>query len=592
MAQSWLRTHPLRWLRSFLRVFLGPFTNAQTLKTYATNGYYLLGILILIGVILTVVLAWPIRSVLTAYLPGNFKTLISSSFVSVGIKKEWVPLVCLAIVYLGTYLIKPLRYFVGELTANIFFGIIDIAVRIGEWCLEHRWWSLALVVVLTGVISGGAYHLFDQYRQDDRVRIAFKVWLTSIDRFVSFVRVTEDQGTEYREEIEPLWSDEYERVIESVDRDKPHPALVLHKIIHTIYGQPGTQSKDDWHKSLKDKQKELEGYLKPYKSQPPADPEEKQAWALMNIFMGRFYHRLADASIDTSEKPEAKRDWLEAARDRFMKIDASFDYDYDQAVANQNKEEAKRIKGYRDAARNGLGTIYATVLRPPLRLPPMFWSGVSEDARRREIQVICQDERPETCANKAFEAYSQVTDDECSYQVRRRENNTLDLYGRIAMSYDQLDPNLLQLDKECVKDKSALASCIQTRINNMMKCVAVWPYLWVPFLTTAQTYAASTQLTPASPAELKRRAAAAGRYFRLAYALNSEVQKDVREWKLWNLCYFHFATKEDTDLAKEFWRAFESTPADQNMPIALEPMPKPDKMALIKLIRDEQCHNN
>ena len=208
MAQSWLRTHPLRWLRSFLRVFLGPFTNAQTLKTYATNGYFLLGILILLGVILGVLLPWPIRSYLTAYIPANIKTPISSAFVSIGIKKEWVPLVCLAIAYVGTYFIKPLRYFVGEFTAILFFGGIDGAVRIGEWCLEHRWWSLALVVALTGVISGGAYHLFDQYRQDDRVRIAFKVWLTSTDRFVSFARVTEDQGTEYREEVEPLWSDE------------------------------------------------------------------------------------------------------------------------------------------------------------------------------------------------------------------------------------------------------------------------------------------------------------------------------------------------------------------------------------------------
>jgi hypothetical protein len=586
MAQSWFRTHPLRWLKLVLRVFIGPFTNAKTLKVYATNGYYLLGIFMLFAVIL----AWPIVSVLTGYIPIKVKISISSFLVGWGIRKEWVPLVCLLIAYLATYLIKPLRYFLGELTANVFFGIIDFAVRIGEWCLEHRWWSLALVVALTGVISGGAYHLFGQYRQNDRVRVAFKVWLTSVDRFVYFARVTEDQGTEYREVVDPLWNDEYERVIPPVTRDNPHPALVLHKIIQAIYGRPGPTSRDAWHEFLKNKREELRGYVRQYRPRPNMEPEEKQAWALMNIFMGRFYHRLADASIAISEPPETKRDWLLAARNSFLKIDASFDRDYQEAMRNGDENEAKRIKGYTDAARNGLGTIYATVIRPPLRLPPMFWSGVSEDARRREIKDICEDERPETCANKAYEAYSQVTDAACSYEGRRRENNTLDLFGRVAMNYDELDPNRLQMDQTCIKDKAALASCIEKRIKDMMTCVAGWPHLWVPFLTIAQSYAASTRLTPAAPSVLQARAAAAGKYFRLAYAFNAEVQKNPREWKLWNLCHFYFATEENTDLAKEFWRAFESTASDPLT--ALEPMPKPDKSDLISLIRNEKCHRN
>ena len=65
---------------------------------------------------------------------------------------ETMPLiVAVAVIYWSVYFIKPIRLFLGEGFATVFFGIANLGIAAGEWCLEHRWASLVIVIGLAGI---------------------------------------------------------------------------------------------------------------------------------------------------------------------------------------------------------------------------------------------------------------------------------------------------------------------------------------------------------------------------------------------------------------------------------------------------------
>jgi hypothetical protein len=529
-----------------------PFVNARDLKAYATRGYFLLGVLSVIAILIS----WPLLSYFFSYLPTNLRGGLNSFFQWFGIKNDsYILLLSLLGLYLIGFLIRPLRHFFGETAANLFFGAVDINIRIGEWCLEHRWWSLLILIVLAGVISGGSYHLIREHKNHERVKLAFSNWCDQASKFVDLARVTEDQSEDYQQRVNSLWNDNFETIIQRKRNGDPHPAFVLRKILQAVHGTIRTES--NWHEFLKNKRNELDGYLADY--EPPqanAELTEKQFWALINIFMGRLYARLGDDAPKTPEQASIRRNWLAAAHDYFSKIDESY------------------APEYQDAAQNGLGTVYADVLTPPL---------VRSDDLTREMIAICgQLATPETCATLALRSYAKVHGAECSYQRRRRENNTVDLLARIGINYAGLKVHLIDLKDVCgnVADEQTLSACIERRIGLLMNCTASQPpFLWVQFITVAQAFGASTELLKgkALPLEVQARAAAAGKYLRLAYALSLRAQTNLLDMQSWSLDYFRFATNDD-EVANAFWIGFESAMPSE--------MPKPDIGKLKGLIKE------
>lgn len=563
MARSWLRRHPLHWLKSFLKLAIYPFVTARDLRAYATRGYFLLGILSVIAILVS----WPLVNFFFSYLPTNLRGGLNSFFQWFGIKNDSsILLFSLLGLYLTGFLIRPVRHFLGETAANLCFGAVDINIRIGEWCLEHRWWSLLILIVLAGVISGGSYHLIREHKNHERVKAAFTNWCEQASKFVDLARVTEDQNEDYQKRVDSLWNDNFETIIQLRRNSDPHPAFVLRKILQAVHGTSRTES--NWLEFLINKREELDGYLAEY--QPPqanAEQTEKQFWALINIFMGRLYARLGDDAPKSKEQAAARRIWLAKAKEYFSKINESYEQDY------------------QDAAHNGMGTVYADVLTPPL---------VRSDDLTMEMNLICGPQsKPETCATEALRLYARVQGNECSYERRRRENNTVDLLARLGINYDSLEVKRIDLKDVCgdVTDEQSLSACIEKHIVLLMHCTASQPpFLWVQFITVAQAYGASTELLKgrASPLEVEARAAAAGKYLRWAYALNMKAQGDLTAMKNWSLGYFRFATNDD-DVAKAFWRGFESampSEKDNTVNLILEPLPKPKIDDLKKLIKE------
>jgi hypothetical protein len=595
MAQSWLRTYPLRWLNRFLKFAITPFTNAKEIRVYATHGYYLLGILSIVVLVAFGMLGFIAK--VFARLPEGVRAKLVYSFGMIGIKNvSWMLLICLLIIYLIVLVIKPVRFFIGELTANCFFGVIDFGIRIGEWCLRHRWSSLFIVIILAGTISWGIYVLFENEkieqenaRQLETLNSAFKFWLGQADRFLEQNAFAGKESDAYKRTVAKLWDESFETKIQLPDGSS-HPALALHKMLDEIF----STEHDNWRKFLMSKVDPLRVYMDQY---PPRSGEmsddEKEVWSLMYIFMGRVYSRLADKCRECSdEKPMMKREFLRKAKDNFSQIIKLYDSQMDK----------KYNIWYQDAAHNGMGNIYNDVLTPPLK---------PSEELTKDVQLICgPDATPEDCANLAMNELIVVQGDTCSFEGRRRENNKLYLLSRIGLAYDNLQhKEWLNFGAKCnLQDRVGLANCIEIQVNELLKCVSATPFVPIWFTTTAQAYGASAELRQRGKqplSEVQARVAAAGRFLRLSYALRHQVKNEqpqitqaedeLTDMKDWGLCYFRFIDGNE-DLSKTFWQAMGLEPktvpapdsgSDQAPIKILNPLPVPDADKFKKIILEE-----
>lgn len=583
MAQSWLRTYPLRWLDSFLDLAITPFTNARNIGTYATRGYYLLGVLSLVALVplwasgrLDVVYAW-----LPAWSRGGLRL----AFGSAGGRPESILLAALSL-YVLVFLLKPLRRWLGEATAYLFFGAIDVGIRIGEWCLQHRWSSLFIVIGLAAFISWGA-HSFYLERAERQSRVKdFKFWLDQADRFIANNPLTENDGKKYREEVAGFWRpDDYDDVIVPTG-GHTHPGFALSKMLEKVYPeQEEPPSKSGFIRHLLDVRDDLKKEMANYTPREGQTDSERRAWALMNILMGRIHSRLAD------ELSADRLNYLTQAKEYFSAV-ARF---YDEHVPSDPE------KRYQAAAHNGLGTVYAKVLLPPLQ-------------SQHELLRLCGGD-VHKCGDEALKEYAKVSGEACSFDERRRENNRVDFLARVAINYDKLDTGqIARLDDICGRggagSKAKLAACIESRLTGLMKCESEPPFLGIHYATAAQAYGASAELMRDSlpPGQVKAwveardkakkaevaeevrkaveavtaRAAAAGRYLGMAHAWSRDALKDTSNITKWELCHFRFASKQaagiDLDLATAFWGAIEAKP---------EPLPFPQRDTLEKIIDGE-----
>lgn len=549
-----LRTYPLRWLDWLLTRVITPFSEARSIPDYGRRGYYLLGAAL---IVLTPLLwALGIISGPVSQLPAWLRDALTYLLGLIGLKDlpTTIPVVVLIVViYIFVYFIKPARIFIGEKFADLFFWTANVGINLGEWCLEHRWASLFVVVCLVSTITAGTYYLFDATRRNDKLAADFQHWLDQVDNFSDRSTVLLDESHSYKQ-VSGFWNEDYQEVVKLPDGHN-HSAFVLHKMFDDLYLNASPDM--SWNEFLRAAlPKLLDEYSTEYKNtyahgeRRMTDPE-KRAWALMNILLGRIYVRLGHGCSDCPELVEAKK--------YFNRV-------------GEREYQPPAEKRYQAAVHNGLGTLYANVLTSMLQKP---------GAPPKDLQPICRNAAE--CASLALDEYARVEGDACSFEGRRRENNTIDLLVRIGLNYERLSFADINLNKVCgryVRDGAGLARCVDQRLKGLVECSAYDPFIPQIFITTAQAYGVSVELRRrADPnADVTREVAAAGNYLRLAYMLNKDAQKNIKNW---DLCYFRFALR-DEKLGSDFRRAVAS---------GFDHLPSPDPDYLTDIMeRDaERC---
>jgi hypothetical protein len=160
MAQKRIRIYLFHSFDALLSYATAPFAKAETITKYATNGYYLLGITLIVASLPFWLIGILTRSSIRipVWLREDLRLILNS----IGLKglSEIAPLVLLPVLlYTIIYFIKPVRLFVGEKFADAFFRVVEAGIKGCEWCAEHRWWSLIVIIVLLGFITWGIYYI-------------------------------------------------------------------------------------------------------------------------------------------------------------------------------------------------------------------------------------------------------------------------------------------------------------------------------------------------------------------------------------------------------------------------------------------------
>lgn len=506
MSQKWNRTSPLHWFDTFLSWLIAPFSRAKKIEIYATNGYFLMGLVL--AAVISLFWGVGLLGLILTQLPASVHDILKGAFGAIGwlVPPESVLLVGLIVfIYWLLYFIKQVRLLVGETFAKLFFGTINVAITMGEWCLEHRWSSLFIVIVLAGFITWGTFYVFEARGRNEQLRDKFALWQRQVKKFSTQNKHVDDETAKYQEEVSPFWDDKFSNIIGLPGHD---PGFTLHKMLDVLYSQSSPE-KQNWVKFLRDHIGELKGLMDGFK--PPdiqmMTPNEKQSWAWMNILMGRIYVRLCEDSKVSNGCSDFKN-----AMVYFGKV-----AELDQFLQDKNEN-------YRLAAHNGMGTLYANALDLLIQDP------------NSTMKEICP--YASTCANNALKEYAEAGGTGCSFEGVRRENNNIDLLLRIGFGYEYLNKGQgIDLYEVCsnkhVEKESDLAACMETRSKNLLGCVAgpgFFPN--ANYVTAAQAYGviAKLRLVDADP-DVRHEAEAAGSYLRLVFTFDTKEDIENEDFR-------------------------------------------------------------
>lgn len=499
MSQKWNRTYPLHWFDVFLSWIITPFSRARKIEDYATNGYYLMGIC-LVAVGFFFLWEFELLGTILSRFPASLRNILATPFSAIGWRLlpeliSWIVLA--AIPYLILYFIKQFRLFIGEKFANFFFGTINAGITAGEWCLEHRWSSLFIVIVLAGYITWGTFYFFEARSRNARLEWEargknnqlndkFERWLYQVDYFCANISAKRDNNDKYEKEVVPFWDDKFSLI---TGLPRHHPAFTLRKMLQTRFSKTkGNESNLSDKEYEKAQREELRKSFEEYTPPKPVDmiPTEQQSWAWMNILLARMYATDCDENKVHSSCTSAKEHF-----GRVLELDSS---DYS--------------KNYQAVAHNGRGVIYGRAVRPLARDP------------NAEAHLTCSD--AVTCANNALKEYEAAgASSGCSFVEVRTQNNIIDLLLKVGFYYEKLEKQSIELSKVCdtkAKDKAGLATCIEARVKKLMDCTKTNDFIPIAYVTAAQAYGLITTLRLASDskADVRQETEAAGNYLRLA----------------------------------------------------------------------------
>jgi hypothetical protein len=516
-----LRRTVLRVVDKLVSLLTRPFSRAADLETYAQRGYYLLGILLLA---VTIFLWWqgflnrPL-SQSNVVIRSIYKGLSEKTVLFKYIPDTFVPLAFLPMIawlLLGT--LKASRHTLGELTANTFFWCLNKGLSAGEWCIEHRWYSLFLIGILSATIAVLATLELQRLARARMLENDFNHWLEEADHFVDSNPLTRPEPVAYNK-LHSAWRNDFGQLLTRSD-GTAHPAACLHEMLETLYLDRGDQP---WSALLQLKAKDLTritarcGPVTAVR----ADHTIARAHALIDLLMARIDIRLAE---DVDEQPYTTYKALAEALARFNEV---------ETFAFGSTDYGRR---YRSDAHNGQGTVYGNALTAYMKTSPPLRSD-----QIANISSICN--TPAECAMRSLAAYESAGEgwEECSFQAKRQRNNTTDLLVRIGQNYERLRRPLTGKPFEAwMRTPVSLATQIEAHVRALMVCNSKEPFFSTFAVTAAQGLAVSAELRQRTGQDSTAELIAAGRYLRFA---NSFEPHNVSKWDVSCFC---FAVKTGT----------------------------------------------
>jgi hypothetical protein len=524
---------PVRILEGISRVLSRPLAEAQSLKDYGTTGYIILVVPLLIGIALFWLAGWSDIPISDAPQP------IQSLYAWASKKIPFLPdlgdtvLGIPPIIWIALYSYPKIRRWIGENFANFLLKLLYWSLEAGEWCLEHRWRSLGLIISLAALTTAGGYHEYELANQRQALTSDFEHWLHEAEEFVQHSSMAKSEADRYR----PLARDWHEG-FGDMPKHVGTAAVCLNQMMSELYLQYEPQK--PWSDHLSLKLNDLETLLSNC-PEPKPQQASRKAFSLMNILMGRVYVRRFDVTQDKDVQ------FLVGAYQKFS------------AAELPESLQTEELHAYRSAINNGKGTVFAGLVSAKL---PADWT--------EKNRSICYDRSD--CIVKALNAYDLAAKgyDACSFEDKRRINNEIDLLLRVGYKYEQIAQEAPGLHQQWT-DAGQLASELETRASSLMKCNASGPFISTTFVTIAQALAIAAQLRGGDGDIATVDARSAALYLLWAYSFEPQNAKD------WHLYYFCGVSKGLSPIFKA--------------PLATPPATLPPTEHLIGMINSE-CQNN
>jgi hypothetical protein len=509
-------TRFLRGLDRFLSRISQPFSKADSLEVYSKNGYWCFGAMLIVLLILLLLLLGYLDQLVGAA-PPSIQPPIAKLLekVGLGFLPPSTPIVVLLVaVFVVVGFIKRIRTPVGEFLSNAAFRLMEFAVFVGEWCIEHRAISSVLILALMAALAGAFTYQIEKTKREQLLRQNFNNWLEVAERFIERNTVTKLEINEYKL-VDQYWRQDFTRIFDLPVGQK-HPALYLHQMMELLYSEP---KEVPFQQFLRTQLPDLQKIVKNCEStlRPPEKRslDENRSWDLLNIQMGRIYNRLSEKSLSQGNPTE---------RCEQCEADQRTALNYFKAVDLEKYGTSDYRKTYGSAIRNGQGTVYTNVFTSSL-----IW--------RQSVRTddVCGGDAIQ-CAVMALEQYDKAGEgfEQCSFQGVRRLNNVTDMISRIAIVYPQVvDKNPVLQKHTWMENKTALAARLEALIKDIMSCNAKGVFISSVFLTSAQGYAAAAALEPTNESSSQLRLKSAASYMRMAYSYEPH---NVQDWELFYFC--------------------------------------------------------
>lgn len=518
MIRPWLTGKIIGAIEILVSFLLQPFSRARRLQQYANRGYLLFGILLASAAWLF----WDYLNVTLVTTPLSLREFLHDVAGITG--PEGIPRwVVILIFYAVIGARRTWRTSVGEVVADGFFGVINFAILVGEFCLEHRWVSYFAMIALIILLTAGFIRDAQASKRAEVLRSNFAHWVKEVETFVEKGPLTKVEADKYGG-LQSRWDPEFDQLLTLPDH-YTHPAHCLNRVLETLYSE-----KTDFtlEKVLILKVRELDQLIRDCKSRPldEMSPTELQVWALINILMGRVYNRLSKGGEEPSHLIKAKFYFEKPDLTRFDDPDAT--------------------KRYRSHVSNGLGTVFANA-----------FSSYESNKGNADFKQTFPDRNQ--CARFAYEAYQKAGEgfEDCSFQCRRRLNNLTDLLVRIGADYMNLTRPLPSPLDKLVRDRETTANEIEGRVQEMMRCGEIEPF--VPFVTAAQAFVISAKLKSEAGLAVTDEIETAARYLRLAYSFERDSYS--RKQIMSSFCFVIKDRKLDRTFRDAFVKGFGGLPA-------------------------------
>ena len=518
------RQFTLAALEKFTTFLASPFLKAETLDAFSKWGYVYFGIFT--GG--TTLLLWTLGylsyplSRSHAFIQFTYKTITEKVPFFKLIPDSSISLFIAPLILYFTLLFWPTgQKLVGKAFAAFLIWLASLAIQAGEWCIEHRWGSLVLIISMVSVLSLGINREFRNASNINALNERFDHWVREAQDFIDkspFVK----QETEKYEHVRLAWNNDYS-IITTLPGGYVHPAHYLNKMLDILYSEKSENTA--WRDLLNSKLPDLVKLMEEARSnlRPNRTLAEEDAWGSINLLMGRLYVRIA--------KDARNYELLNRALVHFQDVKSSL---------------------YQSAADNGKGNVYANAFSFYL---PTDSATLPSEENSKSLKLICPD--ASQCALNSFLAYEKAAQNSmgCSYQDKRKMNNIIDLLMRVATHYNEIVKGRTSAPiQDWLTSRETLADELEKRLERMLRCNDKEPFISTIFITAAQAYAVSAKLREhSSGKELNTsRLINSGSFLKFAYSLDSRNASD------WDLSYFCFITINENDY-KVFSNAFRSS---------------------------------